>query len=375
VNQSQASPVRQPTVLSFHLYARSKGFTLDCSGDAGAGITALFGPSGSGKTTTLHCIAGVARPDRGRIVLNGRPLFSSNDGTWVPPERRHVGYVFQDGALFPHMTVDANIRFGARLVPESSRRVEVAEVVRILRLGPLMGRRVAGLSGGEKQRVALARALAASPEILLLDEPMASLDAGLRGVVVAYLRRLRREVGIPMLYVSHSITETLALADRALLMRDGRITAFERPTRLLLERAAGFWHDSGGLENLLEGEVIEPGVGSEGSAGRVRVGDAVLTAAVGSRAAGDRVVVSIGASEIILATRRPEGLSARNIFPARLKGIDVESGRAYATVDTGIPLIVELTEGAVDELGLTADKEVFLVFKSSSVAVLDADLE
>jgi len=373
----------QPPVLSFQLYAHNRGFTLDCAGDAGAGITALFGPSGSGKTTTLHCIAGVARPERGRIVLNGRPLYSSEERTWVGPERRRVGYVFQDGALFPHMTVEANIRYGAGLVAESTKRIDVPEVVRILRLEPLMRRRIAGLSGGEKQRVALARALAASPEILLLDEPMASLDAGLRGVVIAYLRRLRREVGIPMLYVSHSITETLALADRALLMRDGRITSFERPSRLLLERAAGFWHESGGLENLLEGEVVAAnaagaavaGAAPGRGAGRVRVGDAALSAAVGKRAAGDRVVLSIGAAEIILATRRPVGLSARNIVPAKLEGLDVESGRAYATADIGVPLIVELTEGAVEDLRLAAGQDVFLVFKSSSVAVLDADLE
>jgi molybdate transport system ATP-binding protein len=365
------------------LYSHNKGFTLDCSGDAGAGITALFGPSGSGKTTTLHCIAGVARPERGRIVLNGRPLYSSDERTWVGPERRRVGYVFQDGALFPHLTVEANISYGARLVGESTKRIDVPEVVRILRLEPLMRRRIAGLSGGEKQRVALARALAASPEILLLDEPMASLDAGLRGVVIAYLRRLRREVGIPMLYVSHSITETLALADRALLMRDGRITSFERPTRLLLERAAGFWHESGALENLLEGEVVAvsaagsvaTGVAPGRGPGRVRVGEAILSAAVGGRAAGDRVVLSIGAAEIILATRRPEGLSARNIVPAKLTSLDVEAGRAYATADIGVPLIVELTEGAVDELGLAAGQDIFLVFKSSSVAVLDADLK
>ena len=170
-----------------------------------------------------------------------------------------------------------------------------------------------------------------------------------------------------MLYVSHSITETLALADRALLMQDGRITSFERPSRLLLESAAGFWHESGGLENLLEGEVM--------AAGRVRVGDAFLSAAVGGRAAGDRVVLSIGAAEIILATRRPEGLSARNIVPAKLTSLDVEAGRAYATADLGVPLIVELTEGAVAELGLAAGRDIFLVFKSSSVAVLDADLK
>lgn len=358
-------------VLSFELHARIEDFTLDCAAEAFPGVTALFGPSGSGKTTTLDCLAGVFRPDRGTIVLNGRTLFSSEERVYVRPERRRIGYVFQDGALFPHMTVSANIRYGLELMPGPQRRIDVDEVIRLLRLEPLLARRARQLSGGEKQRVALARALAASPEVLLLDEPMASLDAGLRGVVVAYLRRIRRELGIPMLYVSHSITETLALADRALLMQRGRISAFDRPSRLLLERTAGFWHDSGALENLLEGEVLD--VSSTGAA-RVGVGKAILFAPVGGRQKGERVVVSIGASEIILATRRPEGLSARNVLAATLTALDMDGGRAYAAVDIGAPLIAELTEGAVVDLKLAAGREVFLVFKSSSVAVLDAEV-
>lgn len=357
-------------VLAFELQARMGEFTLDCAAQAFAGVTALFGPSGSGKTTTLDCIAGVTKPERGRIVLNGRVLYSSEPRVFLRPERRRVGYVFQDGALFPHMTVAENIRYGLGLVPAAERRIDVDEVIRLLRLGPLMTRRATQLSGGERQRVALARALAASPEVLLLDEPMASLDAGLRGVVIAYLRRIRRDVGIPMVYVSHSITETLALADRALFMQGGRISAFDRPSRLLLETAAGFWHAAGALENLLEGEVLEA---NPTGAGRVGVGNAALFANVAGRQKGDSVVVSVGASDIILANGRPAGLSARNIVPARLTALDVEAGRAYATLDIGVPLIAELTEGAVTELRLASGQDVFLVFKSSSVAVLDAE--
>jgi molybdate transport system ATP-binding protein len=367
--------VTSGTVLQFQLRKRYQGFVLDAEAACGPGITALFGPSGSGKTTTLSCVAGMLKPDAGEITLNGRVVFSSSKRVSLPPEKRRVGYVFQDSALFPHLSALGNIRFGLERTPPALRRINLDEVISLLRLGALLQRRPSELSGGERQRVALARALAASPELLLLDEPMASLDAGLRGVVTGYLRRVKQDLGIPIVYVSHSISEVLALADRALLITEGRITPFDRPSRLLLEAAAGFRHEARGVDNLLEGVVADAPL--DGGAGRVRIGETVLVAPVGERLAGERVVVSIGAAEIIVATSRPSGLSARNIVPARLTEIDVQAGRAYATVDmgadTGARLIVELTESATRELDLFPGREVHLVFKSSSIAVLDAE--
>jgi molybdate transport system ATP-binding protein len=360
-------------VLSFRLVRRQKDFTLDASGDAGAGITALFGRSGSGKTTTLECIAGLRRPDEGEVTLNGRVLFSSSGRVNLPPEKRGVGYVFQDGALFPHMTALGNIRYGAgrRPVERAQRAVDVDEVVKLLRLGPLLDRRPAQLSAGERQRVALARALAASPEVLLLDEPMASLDAALRGVVTGYLKRVRRELGVPMLYVSHSITEVLALADSVLLIEGGRVVAFDRPSRVLLQSHAGFWQEAGALDNLLDG-VVEDAAPQSG-AGKVRVGDVMLFAPVGTRQKGEKVTISIGAAELIVAVEPPRGLSARNIVPARLVKLEQEQGRVFATLDIGAPLIAELTAPAVEDLRLAPGQRVHLVFKSSSIAVLDAE--
>ncbi len=360
-------------VLSFRLVRRAGGFTLDASGDIGPGITALFGRSGSGKTTTLECISGLRKPDEGEVVLNGQTLFSSAEGINLPPEKRGVGYIFQDGALFPHMTALGNIRYGAyhRPARPTQHTVNVDEVVNLLRLGPLLNRRPAQLSAGERQRVALARALAASPEVLLLDEPMASLDAALRGVVTSYLKRVRRELGVPMLYVSHSITEVLALADRVLLIEDGRVVAFDRPSRVLLQSHAGFWQEAGALDNLLDGVVIEPS--PQSGTGRVRVGDVSLFAPVGARQAGEKVTVSVGAAEVIVATEQPRGLSARNIVPARLVQLDQEQGRVFAALDIGAPLIAELTPAAVEDLRLAPGQQVHLVFKSSSIAVLDAE--
>ena len=212
-------------MLSLKVRKTFDGFTLDCEAQFGDGVTAIFGPSGSGKSTLLNSIAGLVRPDEGEITFDGKALYSSHDGAHVPPEKRRFGYVFQDSALFPHMSVSDNIHFGYKLTAREDRRIEPSQLVELLQLQRLLERGVANLSGGERQRVALARALATSPRLLLLDEPLASLDGGLRGVILGYLKRIRRELGTPMVYVSHSISEVLALADNALVLRNGNVVA------------------------------------------------------------------------------------------------------------------------------------------------------
>ena len=194
-------------MLRFDIRITRGQFTLEASANPGERITAVFGPSGAGKTTLLACIAGALQPDKGEIVLGGRTLWSSN-GENVPPEKRRIGYVYQDGALFPHLSALGNIKYGYDLTPPIARRIEPESVIRLLGLEDLLERRPGQLSAGERQRVALARALATSPELLLLDEPTASLDARLRGTVIGYLRRVERELAIPMLFVSHSVSES-----------------------------------------------------------------------------------------------------------------------------------------------------------------------
>ena len=178
-----------PPFISFDIQKRFPAFTLDCAADFPAGATAVFGPSGSGKTTLLDSIAGMASPDSGEIMVGGSPVFSAAQRIDLPPERRRFGYVFQHGALFPHMTVRQNVMYGYKLTPLESRRLDPGDVSTLLGIDRLMDRRVTNLSGGERQRVALARALAASPRLLLLDEPMASLDAASRASIIAYLKR------------------------------------------------------------------------------------------------------------------------------------------------------------------------------------------
>ena len=352
------------SVLRFDIRITRGQFTLEASANPGERITAVFGPSGAGKTTLLACIAGALQPDKGEIVLGGRTLWSSN-GENVPPEKRRIGYVYQDGALFPHLTALGNIKYGYDLTPPIARRIEPESVIRLLGLEELLERRPGQLSAGERQRVALARALATSPELLLLDEPTASLDARLRGTVIGYLRRVERELAIPMLFVSHSVSEVMALASRALLLRAGKVAGWDKPNRLLLQAAAGYDLEAEPVDNLLDGVV-------GGSSGRVIVGDNELVAATGDHNPGEKVIVSIRAADIIVAEGRPAALSARNVIPGVLTGLTGEGGRAYATVDTGVSMIVELTEWSVDRLGLEVGRELFLVFKASSISVLDA---
>ncbi len=350
--------------LSFDVRLRRAGFTLDVKATFDERITAVFGPSGAGKTTLLECIAGAISPDEGDIALGGRTLWSSSRGVNVPPEKRRIGYVYQDGALFPHMTAGDNILYGYRLTPPERQRISPGPVIELLGLGNLLDRRPGQLSGGQRQRVALARALATSPDLLLLDEPLASLDFRLRGAVIGYLRRIGSELQIPMVYVSHSMSEVMALASQALLLDQGNTAGMGRPDRLLLQAASQYEQEAEPFENLLDGVIA-------GEPGRVTVGNAELVAPTGGRAAGQRVMVSIRAGEIMVAASRPQSLSARNIVSGTVAELSGEGGISYAVVDVGVPVIVELTEWSADRLSLAPGRRVFLVFKARSILVLD----
>lgn len=191
-----------------------------------ARVIALFGPSGAGKTSVISMIAGLIRPDSGKIKLNGSTFFDSQVGTNMPPEQRRIGYVFQDGKLFPHLTVKSNLEYGMKLVPKIHRQVNFDEVVDLLGIRSLLFRRPARLSGGEKQRVAIGRALLTSPKLLLMDEPLASLDADRKQEVLPFVRSLKEVYNIPIIYVSHLPEEVASIADRVLVLRAGRLEAF-----------------------------------------------------------------------------------------------------------------------------------------------------
>ena len=337
-------------------------------------VTAIFGPSGSGKTTVLNCIAGLATPDGGEIRLDGVPLYSSSKKVQVPPERRHVGYVFQEGLLFPHLSVKDNISYGIKPTRQDSQSIALADLVELLELGPLMYRRPDGLSGGERQRVALARALATSPSLLLLDEPLASLDMAFRGRILRYLKAVHRQLSIPMIYVSHSISEVLAIAHRALILSGGKQVAFDEVRRVLAQPGVHSLVERGSLENLLDVEVRER---REGSGTIVTLlGENPLYVAdpypgEDRIRQGDTVSVSIQAGDIIVAIDPPARISAQNILAARITEVHQAKSQVLVYADCGVPVVAEVTPEASTSLQLHPGQDVYLIIKSSSIMVLD----
>jgi molybdate transport system ATP-binding protein len=340
-------------------------FRLRVDARLGTGVTALMGPSGSGKTSLLEVLAGLRPGVRGRIALAGATWLDSDAGICLPPERRHVGYVPQDAGLFPHRSVRANVHFGVR--PDDA---AAGTAIDTLEIRPLLSRYPASLSGGERQRVALARALATRPRLLLLDEPLASLDAALRGRVLPYLMRIRDDWRVPCLYVTHNVGEALAIAERLVLLRDGVVEAEGHPAELL--SAPGVVREAqGGLENLIAGRVVA----HDGAGGVTTVeetnGILVSIPLALERAVGSRLTLTIRAEDILVAVEPVRGLSARNVYPARVvalerTGVDVTL-RCSIGAAPGARWLARLTPAAVESLRVEPGSAVWLAVKSHSI--------
>ena len=354
--------------LALRLNKTYGDFHLGLDVELSPGTTALYGPNGSGKSTTLDCIAGLVAPDSGEVRLGGRALFSSQERVNLPPERRRVGYVFQESLLFPHLTVLENIRYGYRRTPEALRRVDVDALVELLDLQPLLSRKPSSLSGGEARRVALARALATSPDLLLLDEPLASLDVAYRGRALRSLKTLQRRMGLSMLYVSHSISEVLALADHAIALKEGAVVASGTPHGVLRHPAVRRLVAEEALENLVEVELVEHRAASGLTRARLGGHDLWLPQVEGQ--ASGMVSVSIRAADILLASEAPRGLSARNVLRGAVTEVGDLGPAVLVTADIGVPLLVEVSPEARESLALEPGREVFLIIKANSIAVL-----
>ena len=356
-------------VLELNLRKSYPDFRLSVSAAFPPGIVAVFGPSGSGKTTLLNSVAGLVAPDDGHVILNGRTLFSTGQKLNLPPERRRIGYMFQESLLFPHMTVQENILYGYRLTESRLRRIDPARLVDLLELGPLLDRRPGSLSAGERQRVVLARALATSPDLLLLDEPLASLHVGIKGRILRYLKAVHRQMSMPMVYVSHSMSEVLALAHHVLVLDRGRQIAFDHPRKALAQPLAAPLLTAGSLENLFDVTVLEhrPSVGITLAA----LGETILALSLLDHPAGEMISVAIKASDVILASQRPENISARNVLEARVEEIQFLGNRVLAQARLHEPWLVEITPDALENLNLEVGGSVWLILKSTSITPLD----
>ena len=356
--------------LAVALQKRLGAFTLDVDFTAGSGVTIVFGESGSGKTTLLRCVAGIARPEAGRIALGDRVLLDTRRGVDVVPARRRIGFVFQQLALFPHLTAAGNIGYGIAHLSAAERHDRILAVAGSFRIDHVLDRRPAGLSGGERQRVGLARSLVTDPEILLLDEPLSALDYATQSRIIDDLRRWNDTRHIPILYVTHSQREVFALGNRVLLLEAGRIVSEGRPNDVMDMPAHDRVAELMGFENLLQAVVI--GRRPDSGVMAVRLdGTAIdLETPLVTAEVGEPVRVAIRAGDILVATERPRGVSARNLLPATIAALHRRGAlvtlAARLASNHPVDIEVHVTPAACAELELQPGRTIWLLIKTHS---------
>ncbi len=348
--------------------AERSGFRLDVDAGWDERVAVVFGPSGSGKTTLFHAVLGLLPGAEARIRLGGIWLDDAPHGVRVPVERRGLGWVPQDATLFPHLSVAGNLRFGiGRGIAGADGERALSRAVEVLELEGLLERRVDQLSGGERQRVAIGRALASGPRALLMDEPLASLDLPLRARVLPHLLRVRDELDLPILYITHDPDEAMLVGEVCLVLESGRVLASGPPRSVLWSQAVLPLSEALGIENVLEARVAESGATESTleTPGGLRL---VIPIAL---PVGERVRAGIPASDLILALEPPGRVSARNVFEARVASLDAQEGDARVHLDAGAHhaerLVAKLTPTAVEKLGLRPGVPIRVLIKAQAI--------
>jgi len=350
-------------MISIAIKKKLGAFLLDVEFEAPMGVTAVFGRSGSGKTSVVNAVAGLLRPDEGRIGIGDAVLFDSASKTNLPVQKRRIGYVFQDARLFPHMSVLRNLSYGGTHDAE--------RVIQVLGLGDLLDRMPGGLSGGERQRVALGRALMCNPQILLMDEPLAALDVPRKAEILPYIERLRDEVKIPMLYVSHDMSEVARLATTIVVMEAGQVvtsgpvgTVLSQPEAvpLLGVRAAGAV-----IETKVAGRLLDDGLTELAFSG----GRIVLPGILG--VLGQTVRIRIPAQDVILAKEPPSGISALNVLPVTITRIEQGRGPGVAVglLAGNDHLLARVTRRSASRMELAVGQKIFAIIKATAVGPED----
>lgn len=355
-------------MLELRITHELPGFSLSVAFSAPGGVTALFGHSGAGKTTIVRAVSGLLRPQGGRIELDGEVLFDAQARVWVPPHRRRVGYVFQDARLFPHLTVRRNLLYGQRFAQRGATGAEFGRIVEMLGIGALLDRRPGALSGGEKQRVALGRAILSRPRMLLMDEPLAALDDARKAEILTYLERLRDETRLPILYVSHSVSEVARLATTLVLVQGGQVCRSGPVQEVLSDPAAA---PALGLREA--GALVEARVAGQDADGLTRLdteGGPLWLPRLDA-APGTPLRLRILAQDVMLSLERPQGVSALNILPTRVVALREGAGPgALVQLEAGrdLRLLARVTQRSVRALDLVPGKRVHAVLKAVSVA-------
>ena len=333
-----------------------------------SGVTALYGPSGSGKTSVINMVSGLISPDKGHISVKDLCLFDSEEGINLPIEQRRIGYVFQDARLFPHISVRSNLTYGLKLTPSELRFITFDSVVELLGITHLLDRRPSRLSGGEKQRVAIGRALLTSPTMLLMDEPLASLDPRRKAEVLPFIMRLSIEYKIPILYVSHLIDEILNLADKLVIMDSGRVVASGDPEDLFSRPDVQEYISTDDHGSVISGIVDEP----SNCAGltQLRFGSLYLTVPPVQAPKGMPIRVRIAAKHVAIALKKPEDTSFHNIFQGKVHSI-IDNGGPFVDVyvDIGRILLARISRHSCHKLELHERKDVFALIKTVAVSL------
>ncbi|ADD68405.1 molybdate ABC transporter, ATPase subunit [Denitrovibrio acetiphilus DSM 12809] len=351
-------------MLEFRAIKKHIGFTLDASFVCDSGmVTTLFGKSGSGKTSIINMIAGLQTPDEGRISVGSKLLFDSYQRINIPTPKRHAGYIFQDGRLFPHMTVKSNLRYGLR--NESTSTEEFTQIIDLLGISELLERRPHKLSGGEKQRVAIGRALLSSPDFMLMDEPLSALDTARKQELIPFIGRMVEKFHMPVVYVTHSLDELLALGDNVVLMDDGNCV------------------DSGSVEDVvskpenmstlgLTGRVTvlrAEAVGAHETSSIIRLENKKLLIPTSQYKKGTKLRVTLHSEDVTLSVQKPTGLSSRNIIKGTIQEISVTpDGAMSVKIDIGVTIYATVTQEAVNELALSAGTPVYIIVKTIAMS-------
>jgi molybdate transport system ATP-binding protein len=362
-------------VLEVELRVPLAHFALECNFQAEREVVVLFGPSGAGKTSVLDCVAGFRQPQEGRIALGGRTLFCSRSGVNLSAQQRRIGYLSQQPALFPHLTVRQNVGYGLHDLPREQREPRVDAILERFHVAHLAASRPAAISGGEQQRVALARTLVCEPELLLLDEPLSALDLRLKTLLLDALFDWQRERGVPMLYVTHDRSEAFTLARRVLVIEHGRVVADGPPHAVFDAPVSREQAALSGYENIFAAVVEEahPALGTMTC--RIADSSLLLEAPLARRSEGEGACLALRAGDILVATSRPSGISARNVLAGRIRLIEDRDGMAELRVLCGeegreVDFCVHVTRGALRDLELQAGQSVWLIVKTHSIQFL-----
>jgi molybdate transport system ATP-binding protein len=357
------------SLLTVNIKKNRGRFNLNCQFDTVRQITAIFGISGSGKSTILNCVAGFLKPDDGLVQFGNEIFYSRESNIEKPPNKRRIGYVTQDTALFPHMSVRKNIEYGFDLTPLKDRKFDLSELIDSIGVESLLDMYPQALSGGERQRVALARSLATSPDLLLLDEPLASIDVPSRGGLLKLLKESSHEFRIPMLYVSHSVSEVIALADQVVVISEGKVVEEGEPQILFNNPRLFSGSNREVFENLIEGELVD--FGNCDPVQSVFVCGHIFYIPPITHPRSPKVMISIRSTDIIISKGVPVSISARNIIPSVIENYYIQEDIVLLNCDIGINVLVEITRHSFEELMLEKDMKVFLVIKSGNMVAVE----